>query len=88
VGRENFSKMPSYAKLEKPHAIIHEEANLLAAECGSQKAVCSKDIIEQRIHAIENASHDVFKFLDALVNEKANEVMHAAVKDLFQGAKR
>ncbi|MFA5233400.1 MAG: methyl-accepting chemotaxis protein [Sulfurimonas sp.] len=88
IGRENFSKMPSYPKLDRPHAIVHEQANLLAAECGSDKVVCSKEIIEQRIHAIENASHDVFKYLDALVEEKANEAMHVAAKELFKGDKK
>lgn len=89
VGKENFSKMPSYPKLDRPHAIVHEQANLLATECGSDKVLCSKEIIEKRIHAIEDASSDVFKFLDALVDEKAKEMMHTAAKTLFkQGEKR
>lgn len=89
IGKENFSQMPSYAKLDAPHATIHEQANLLAQECGSQKALCSKEVIEQRIHAIENASHDVFKYLENLVNEKADQVMHVATKELFnQGSKK
>ena len=89
VGKDNFSKMPSYQKLDRPHAIVHEQANLLATECGSDKVLCSKEIIEQRIHAIEDASSDVFKFLDALVDEKAKEMMHTAAKTLFkQGEKR
>jgi hypothetical protein len=84
IGKENFSKMPSYAKLETPHAIVHEQANLLAKECSSDKVLCSKEIIEQRIHAIEDASADVFKFLDALVEEKSKEMMHCAAKMLFK----
>lgn len=84
IGKENFSKMPSYAKLETPHAIVHEQANLLAKECSSDKVLCSKEIIEQRIHAIEDASADVFKFLDALVEEKSKEMMHSAAKTLFK----
>jgi methyl-accepting chemotaxis protein len=84
IGKDNFSKMPSYAKLDNPHAIVHSEANLLASECGSDKVVCSKEIIEKRIHAIENASNDVFKYLDALVEEKAKDMMHAAAKTLFK----
>lgn len=84
IGKENFSKMPSYIKLDKPHATVHEQANLLATECGSDKVICSKEIIEQRIHAIENASEEVFKFLDALVEEKAKEMMHQAAKTLFK----
>ena len=88
IGKENFSKMPSYPKLDRPHAIVHEQANLLASECGSDKVLCSKEIIEQRIHAIEEASNDVFKFLDALVDEKAKEMMHTAAKTLFKQGER
>lgn len=88
IGKENFSTMPSYAKLEKPHAIVHEQANLLAKECGEDKVLCSKEIIEERIHAIEHASTDVFKYLDELVEQRANETMHKAVKSLFKGGKR
>jgi len=88
IGKENFSKMPSYPKLDRPHAIVHEQANLLATECGSDKVLCSKEIIEQRIHAIEEASNDVFKFLDALVDEKAKEMMHTAAKTLFKQGER
>lgn len=87
VGKENFSKMPSYPKLEIPHAIVHDQANLLANECGGEKILCSKEIIEQRIRAIELASGDVFKYLDALVEERANEVMHQAAKYLFNKGK-
>jgi len=83
VGKESFSTMPSYPKLDKPHSIVHDQANLLANECGSNKVLCSKEIIEERIHAIEHASKDVFKYLDALVEERATEVMHTAAKDLF-----
>ncbi|MBU0633316.1 CZB domain-containing protein [bacterium] len=83
VGKENFSQMAAYPKLEKPHAIVHEEANLLASECGSDKVLCSKEIIEKRIMAIENASKDVFRYLDELVEQRADIVMHQAKKDLF-----
>lgn len=84
IGKENFSKMPSYPKLEKPHAIVHEQANLLASECSGDKVLCSKEIIEERIHTIEHASADVFKYLDALVEERSNETMHKAAKELFK----
>jgi methyl-accepting chemotaxis protein len=83
IGKESFSGVPSYNKLEKPHAIVHEQANLLANECGSGKVICSKDIIEERIRAIEAASKDVFKYLDVLVEEKAQQVMHEAKNNLF-----
>ena len=84
VGKESFSTMPSYPKLDKPHAIVHEQANLLANECGGDKVLCSKEIIEERIHAIEHASADVFKYLDELVEQKAHVAMHKAKNDLFK----
>lgn len=84
IGKENFGKMPSYAKLARPHAIVHEEANLLASECGAGKVVCSKDIIEKRVMAIEAASKEVFSYLDALVKERSNVVMLEAKDSLFK----
>jgi len=84
IGKENFAKMPSYAKLDKPHSIVHEQANALANECGEGKVVCSKEIIEKRVEAIEAASKDVFKYLDALVQERSQELMLEAKSDLFK----
>lgn len=83
IGRDNFSKMPSYPKLDQPHAIVHEQANLLAQECAGNEALCSKDVIQERIYAIENASRDVFKYLDALVDERTKIMMNEAAKTLF-----
>lgn len=83
IGKENFSDMPSYAKLDKPHARVHEEANLLVQECGEGKIICSKEIIEKRIHAIEDASQDVFKYLDELVKQRSNKMMLEAKENLF-----
>ncbi len=83
VGKENFSTMKSYPKLEQPHAIVHEQANLLANECGGDKVLCSKEIIEERIKAIEAASKDVFKYLDELVEQRSDKVMYVARDDLF-----
>ena len=83
IGKENFGAMPSYAKLEKPHSIVHEEANLLASECGEGKVACSKDIIEKRVLAIEEASKDVFKYLDQLVKERSVKLAAEAKDSLF-----
>ncbi|MDY0116879.1 MAG: CZB domain-containing protein [Sulfurimonadaceae bacterium] len=83
IGKENFSQMPSYAKLDHPHAMVHEQANLLVAECAEGKVLCSKEVIEKRIHAIEDASRDVFKYLDELVEQRTKLVMHEAAAKLF-----
>ena len=84
LGKEVFSIMPSYPKLDKPHAIVHKEANLLASECSGGKAICSKEIIEERVHKIEAASLDVGKYLDAMVQERATSLMKDASITLFK----
>ncbi len=83
VGKELFSTMPSFPALDKPHGVVHEEANKLAQECGGGKVVCSITQIERSIHKIETASKDVFKYLDNLVEERSKELMTQAVDDLF-----
>ena len=83
LGKESFSDVPAYAKLSKPHSIVHDQANLLANECGAGKVLCSKEIIEERINAIETASKDVFKYLDEVVEEKSQKIMHEAKEKLF-----
>ena len=83
IGKENFSKMPSYIKLDQPHATVHEQANLLAQECSGDKVLCSKEIRETRVHAIEKASQEVFKTLDELVEQRTKIMMHDAAKTLF-----
>ena len=84
LGKENFSKMPSFAKIDAPHAIVHDEANKLATECSSEKALCSKEIIEERVVKIESASLDVAKYLDAIVTERAASMMKEASIALFK----
>ena len=84
LGKENFSKTPSYSKIDAPHAIVHEEANLLASECTGDKALCSKDVIEMRVTKIEEASHKVGEYLDAIVKERADMMMKEASVTLFK----
>lgn len=83
IGKENFSAMPSYPKLNQPHAIVHQQANLLAEECSQNKGLCSKEIIQERIIKIENASKEVFHLLDELVEQRTHIIMHDAAKVLF-----
>ncbi|NOQ31439.1 MAG: chemotaxis protein [Helicobacteraceae bacterium] len=88
LGKELFSKMPSYSKIDKPHAIVHDQANLLATECTGGKALCSKDIIEERVHKIENASDDVGKYLDAIVQERSDVMMAEAAENIFKNNRK
>ena len=83
VGKLEFSGTPSYAKLDTPHATVHNTANKLAKECASGETICSKSMIEEMVNEVEKASLEVFTYLDAMVEEKAAEQMKKAVKDLF-----
>lgn len=83
MGKQEFSKTSSYSKLEKPHAIVHEQANKLAAECTGNDVICSKEEIEEMVIKIEDASKDVFKILDSMVEEKSKQVMVTAKNTLF-----
>ncbi len=82
-GKEEFSSTPSYSKLDKPHAIVHQQANRLANECAGNKAICSKDEIENMVRDIEHASKEVFDILDAMVEEKSKISMNDAATNLF-----
>jgi len=88
VGKEEFSDTPSYKKIEAPHAAVHNSANKLVKECAGQKIICSKDIIEELVDKIEEASLKVFEYLDSMVEEKADKQMKSAVKDLFDGVRK
>lgn len=83
LGKEEFSSVNSYAKLAQPHKLIHETANNLAKECAGNEVLCSKEKIEKDVASIENASLEVFKILDDMVQEKANQIMKKAAIDLF-----
>ncbi|MEJ5169116.1 MAG: methyl-accepting chemotaxis protein, partial [Arcobacteraceae bacterium] len=84
LGKTNFSFTRSYKQLERPHGIVHNEANELAKECAGASVTCSKQIIEDRIHKIEQASEDVFRILDAILDEKTEAVMKEAAVELFE----
>ncbi len=83
LGKEQFSFVPSYRHLEHCHSIVHKEANELASECSGNEISCSKQLIEQKIALVEDASEDVFKYLDKILEEKNNAVMKDAATKLF-----
>ena len=87
IGKEQFGHLKSYGMLEKPHAAVHSQANALIADCGDGHKLCSRTQIEQRIKAIEEASHGVFEALDILVAEKTDDLMGSAIDKLFGGLK-
>jgi len=87
VGKEQFGNLKSYSRLERPHGIVHTQANALIADCGDGKHLCSRTQIEQRIREIENASTEVFAALDILVAEKTEDLMSKAITQLFGDVK-
>ena len=83
LGKSEFSAVKSYNQLNKPHSIVHDEANSLAQECAGNAVTCSKAKIEQKIENIENSSHEVFEVLDRMLLEKNDAIMKEAAQDLF-----
>jgi hypothetical protein len=84
IGKKQFHDMPSYSRLEAPHAAVHNRANELVSECGhGLQGTCTMQQIEDKIRKMEEGSADVVKYLDALVEEKTQELMKVAIGDLF-----
>ncbi len=83
-GKKEFSIVKSYRLLDRPHKIIHEEANLLAQECSGNSVACSKAKIEEKVNSIETASHNVFEILDNMLAEKNDAIMNIAAHNLFK----
>jgi len=87
IGKQEFGMLKSYGKLEKPHSVVHAQANALIADCGDGKMLCSRHQIEERIKAIEVASQEVFEAMDILVSEKTQNLMDTAIEKLFGDSK-
>ncbi|TAN41101.1 MAG: chemotaxis protein [Nitrospirae bacterium] len=89
VGKRTFGNMPSYALLERPHSVFHTEANMLISKCGKGgEKTCSLKDIEESILKIENASVEVAKCLDKMVEEKTGELMKLAISELFSEGRK
>ena len=72
-GKERFGTTQAYAKLDKPHAIVHENANAnLSYIKGRDRAEeilqHQKEILE-RFEKMEAASSELFSYLDAMLEE-------------------
>ena len=83
LGKKEFGSVKSYSQLNRPHAIVHDEANSLAQECAGNAVTCSKAKIEEKIKNIENSSQEVFEILDKMLIEKNDAIMKEAAHDLF-----
>ena len=72
VGHEQFNQTPSFAKLVKPHAAVHDgvhRAVALAAQPWEENDALRDQII-QSMQAVETASSDVIQVLDHIVIER------------------
>ncbi len=84
LGKTEFSFVKSYKQLEPYHKAVHDNANALATECTSTDEICTTQVIENRIHEIEKASEGVFEYLDKILDEKNEHLMHDAANKLFE----
>ena len=83
LGKTQFGATKSYSSLNRPHQIVHDEANSLAQECAGSEVTCSKAKIEQKIQNIESSSYEVFNILDKMLEDKNDAMMKEAAKNLF-----
>ena len=70
LGNESYGNTQAYKSLEQPHSVVHREANALAKKCSGNNVTCSKQEIKKSIDLIEQASADVFRFIDQMIKEK------------------
>jgi hypothetical protein len=71
-GQELFSNVPSYPRMEAPHANvhqnIHEAVGLLGKHWGNDAEI--QERIYQRFEAAERASEEVVQVIDLMVEER------------------
>jgi len=70
LGKELFSKVPSYSKLEKPHSLVHD--NIIKAVDCVKNGTCliEVDNVLTYFTRAEEASFDVINTLDNLLKEE------------------
>ncbi|MCI4406344.1 MAG: CZB domain-containing protein [Sulfuricurvum sp.] len=70
IGKSHFSHLPSYPKLDKPHAIIHDSVhkNLEFIKDGDHVRENKQAVIEN-FTVMENASEELFEHMDNLLAE-------------------
>lgn len=72
IGHERFGSMPSFRKLEAPHARVHDNVHRMLShlEQGWEKNLEVQKLIFDAMEATELASTEVMQTLDKLVVEK------------------
>ncbi len=72
AGKELFGNTQSFAKIQTPHAMIHQKAqDNIKLACKGIKPSIKKDLI-QNFADMEKASVQLFSLLDTMVEEKTN----------------
>ncbi len=66
-GKERFSHLPSYPKIVEPHSKVHDATHHVFDLLGDSRNNCG--LIIQHIKEMEEGSEEIFKLLDALLNE-------------------
>jgi len=70
VGKENFANTSAYAKLDTPHAQVHDGMNKALACTNSDTCKENTQTIISHIAAVEKASEEVFVLLDEMAKKK------------------
>jgi len=71
-GKKRFGHTPSFAKIDKPHAIVH--SNIMESmKCLDGEGMCmmNRDLILSDFKAMEKASSELFELAEAMVEENA-----------------
>jgi len=68
-GKKVFSHTPSYQQIDRPHAIVHENA-IAALNC-VKTGVCLQDInvVIEHFNKAEEASKELFIIIDKMISE-------------------
>ena len=67
-GKENFSKCPSYPKLETPHSIVHNGTHKVFDLMVEENV--NMDALIKAFEEMESGSDSVFVILDAILNDR------------------
>jgi len=70
IGKDKFSKCPSFAKMQVPHQAVHD--NIKKAVHCVREGTCTQESqnVMTYFHAAEEASREVVTLLSALINEE------------------
>ena len=83
LGREEFSATEAYRQIELPHSTVHNEAKYLYDYVRNNSQPNIDDILIHVLN-IEDASKDLFRLLEKMIEDKRVETIEDAIKTLFK----